>query len=699
MLTWYTAATALVLVTGIRAGPVFAAAPRALPSAATLDLTAYFRAQTTGLARRGLADVLTPDDWWAQRERRRRELFEMLGLWPLPERTDLRAVVTGRIEQEDFTVEKLHFQSLPGLYVTGNLYLPRGLTAPAPAVLYVCGHSPVKRNGVSYGNKVAYQHHGIWLARHGYVCLVLDTLQLGEIEGVHHGTYREGWWWWNARGYTPAGVEVWNSIRALDYLCARPEVDRERLGMTGRSGGGAYTWFTAALDERVKVAAPVAGMTDLQNHVVDGCVEGHCDCMYFVNTYRWDFPLVAALVAPRPLLIVNTDADPIFPLDGVLRLHARVRHLYERLGASTNLGLVIGPGPHLDTQDLQVPVLRWFNRHLRGEDPLIVAAAEKRFAPEQLQVFVTLPADALNPRVHEVFVPRAVPAPPENPAAWDTLRADWAARLRALCFSGWPEEPEPLALAELAQADAGGYRAWLLEFDSQAHVRLPLFVFTAAKTPAPRRLRLVVLDEADWEELAGDLAREFPQLVEKVVPAVGRHADAPAFAPPRWRRELATAPGDVWAALAPRGVGPTAWDGDARKQVHIRRRFMLLGQTLDGMRVWDVVRAAAALRTRPEWGALPLALEGRRAMSGVALYAGLFVPGLDALELVALPASHLQGPDLLNVLRVLDMPQTLAWVAERARVHLRESDPAVAAFARETGRRQRWPPDRVTFEP
>jgi cephalosporin-C deacetylase-like acetyl esterase len=111
---------------------------------------------------------------------------------------------------------------------------------------------------------------------------------MGEIEGIHHGTYRYGMWWWNARGYSSAAVEAWNCIRALDYLETRPEVDANRFGVTGRSGGGAYSWWVAALDERIKVAVPVAGITSLQNHVVDGCVEGHCDCMYQVNTYRWD---------------------------------------------------------------------------------------------------------------------------------------------------------------------------------------------------------------------------------------------------------------------------------------------------------------------------------------------------------------------------------------------------------------------------
>ena len=153
-------------------------------------------------------------------------------------------------------------------------------------------------------------------------------------------------WWWNSRGYTPAGVEAWNGIRAIDLLESLDFVDKYRIGVTGRSGGGAYSWWIATLDERVKAAAPVAGITDLQNHVVDGVVEGHCDCMFQVNTYRWDFAQVAALVAPRPLLILNTDRDGIFPIDGVTRLHAKVARIYELHGKPQNLGLAITPGGH-----------------------------------------------------------------------------------------------------------------------------------------------------------------------------------------------------------------------------------------------------------------------------------------------------------------------------------------------------------------
>ncbi|HUY93405.1 MAG TPA: alpha/beta hydrolase family protein, partial [Pirellulales bacterium] len=212
-------------------------------------LAEYFRAETAKLADRCLANIRSLEDWTSKRDEYRRQLAEMLGLDPMPVRTDLKAVVTGKLKNEFFTVEKVQFQSRPHLYVTGDLYLPKNAEKPAPAVLYVCGHGQVKKNGVSYGNKTSYQHHGEWLARNGFVCLTIDTIQLGEIEGLHHGTYREGMWWWNSRGYTPAGVEAWNGIRALDYLQSRPEVDGEKLGVAGRSGGGAYSWWIAALDE------------------------------------------------------------------------------------------------------------------------------------------------------------------------------------------------------------------------------------------------------------------------------------------------------------------------------------------------------------------------------------------------------------------------------------------------------------------
>lgn len=651
---------------------------------------AYFRAETATLRDNCLADIKTLQDWESKRPAYRRQLFEMLGLDPLPEKTDLQVVVTGRVEHDEFTVENIHFQSRPGLYVTGNLYIPKGLDEPAPAILYVCGHGRIKKGDISYGNKARYQHHPAWFARHGYVCFIIDTLQLGEIEGIHHGTYRYKMWWWNCRGYTPAGVEAWNCIRALDYLQTRSEVDPEKIGITGRSGGGAYSWWTAALDDRIKAAVPVAGITDLQNHVVDGCVEGHCDCMYLVNTYRWDYPLVAALVAPRPLLISNSDKDNIFPLDGVIRVHDKVRRIYRLYNAEKNLGLNITEGPHRDTQELRVHAFVWFNRYLMGENPLIDKPAVPFFKPEQLRVFSELPADQINTEIHESFVPAAPRlSVPQSHEEWTEQTRAWMKALREKSFRAWPEAATGRERATNAKrmfsVHRHGIRFSAFEFISQPHVNLRLYLVARSGLDRPDSVLLNTLDEQQWAEWLAAMRVGFAdELGDQSLP------DPNQEKLDELQKQLSKA-NEIMAYFAPRGIGPTAWSNDERKQTQIRRRFMLLGQTLDGMRVWDVRRAIQTLRSIESTISAPIVLRGKGQMAGIALYASLFEPDIAGLELRDLPRSHRDGPILLNVLRYLDMPQAVAMAAERSELRIHQEDDTDWSFPQALARTLGWP--------
>jgi dienelactone hydrolase len=616
-------------------------------------LADYFRDEAAVIAKRCLADIRSLEDWQARRGEYRRQLQEMLGLWPMPERTDLKPVITGRLEQDDFTVEKLYFEASPKLYVTANLYLPKKQEGPVPAILYACGHSRAIANGVSCGNKTGYQRHGAWFARNGYVCLVIDTVELGEIRGRHHGTHSDGRWWWNSRGYTPAGVEAWFGIRALDYLCSRPEVDKERIGMTGRSGGGSYTWTVAALDDRVKVAAPVAGITDLRNQVVDGCIEGHCDCMFFVNTYRWDFPQLAALIAPRPLLIGNSDKDAIFPLDGVVRLYTRVRRIYQFYGKDNQLGLLITEGPHADTQDLQVPVFRWFNRFLKGQEPLIEMAARAFFAPEQLRVFSKLPEDEANTKIDELFVQKATSLkPPTTPAESKKREADYLSALREKAFAGWPADQRPVKPELCGHSKEGGVGLQTYGFASQPNVDLRLFVAQDSRVKKPEKVLLTVLDTESW---TNSRARYL---------WLGSGSDEAVTA---LRQEMQTGKLAL-ACFAPRGVEPSAWPHILKKSNETRRRYMLLGQTLDSMRVWDIRCAAQAIKTLPEFKKTPLYVRANRQMAVNTAYAALFEPEIVKLELACVPASQAEGPDYLNVLKVWDLTQLWEVLGERAEV-------------------------------
>ncbi len=686
----------IVFVLLICCGSVLAANRSVIgTSKADKQLAEYFHDQTMRLSEKYLNNIKDLNDWKKKRLRYRKQLFEMLGLEPLPEKTDLKVVITGKAEHEEFTVENIHFQSMPGLYVTANLYIPKDIEKPVPAILYVCGHGPTKKDNISYGNKVSYQRHAAWFARHGYVCLIIDSLQMGEIEGIHHGTYRYDMWWWNSRGYSSAAVEAWNCIRALDYLQSRKEVDKDRLGVTGRSGGGAYSWWISALDDRIKAAVPVAGITDLQNHVVDGCVEGHCDCMYIVNTYRWDYPLVAALVAPRPLLISNSDKDTIFPLDGVIRVHKKVREIYILYGAEDKLGLQITEGPHRDTQELRIHAFVWFNRFLKGENPLIDRPAVPFFEPEQLKVFDELPADQINTKIQETFVPMAAePKVPKSAAKWAKQRKAWMKALEKKAFRGWPKPADagPLDIQRAFSAKNGDIHLVSYDFTSQPNVRLRLYLSHKAGLNKIESIFLNVLDEKGWIKWLAGMRVGFENMLgDERLP----EPDKNAF---RSMREIIINSNLVMAYVAPRGIGHDAWNNDERKQVQIRRRFMLLGQTADGMRVWDVKRAIQALRAIHSVAEIPVNLNAEDKMAGIALYASLFEPDITNIELVNLPITQLDGPTFLNVMRYLHMPQAVAMAAERGQIRLIQDRDLGWQFPQAVAERLDWPDDRFQIE-
>ena len=626
-------------------------------------LDSYFAHETSKVTARCLSEVKTLGDWQARRDEYRNQLREMLGLSPWPKRMPLQPVVTGSHTRDEVIVENLHFQSLPHLYVTANLYRPEHQEGPLPAVLYVCGHGPMKIDGVSYGNKTTYQHHGAWFARNGYVCLTIDTIQMGEIEGLHHGTYREGMWWWHNRGYTPAGVEAWNGIRALDYLQSRPEVDGERLGMTGRSGGGIYTWWVAALDERVKAAVPVAGITSMKNHVVDGCIEGHCDCMFMVNTYGWDFPTLAALIAPRPLLISNTDKDGIFPLDGVVDVYFKTRRIYELYDAVGHIGLNICEGPHKDTQELRVNAFHWLNRFLKDDTELIEETATKRFAPEELKVFSELPADEIVTTIQETFVPQQETEWPQSQVELDQLELDVVQRLKETALRNLPADDSSKAANQARNSSwsSDSNVLEMIEFQSDTVYSLPIFVLHRQDLPLEdiESLRVTICDEAEWTRVSNQLASAFPDcsyVTQNENPAETTNANESSLI-----KDMET---DAVAFLLPRGIGPTAWSGDARKQTHIKRRFALLGQTLDAVRIHDVIRGVESLKTRIGEES-HFVLEGDRAAADWAMFAALMGPEVSELQLMEFHCDFRDGPQLLQVSQFVTKPMALLLAANR----------------------------------
>ncbi|HET7559629.1 MAG TPA: prolyl oligopeptidase family serine peptidase, partial [Limnochordia bacterium] len=325
-----------------------------------MHIREYLVRAAEAMTQRALVELPSPAEWARQLPAKRAQFHEMLGIdrWMAAERTPLNVQVTGTLQREGFRIELLHYESLPGLYVAANLYVPDGLKGRAPGLVYVCGHS--------LDQKVNYQDHARRFAQLGFVVLIVDTIELGEVRGNHHGTHRYGWFNWISRGYTPAGVEVWNAMRGFDLLAARDDVDAERLGITGTSGGGAITWWTAVADERVKVAAPSCGTATTASHVRERTVDGHCDCMFPANLYGWSLLEMSALVAPRPLLIASAGLDGIFTIAAIEEFYARLKGLYRHLGRPDDINLVTFAGPHSYHEATRTGIVSWFVRHLQG---------------------------------------------------------------------------------------------------------------------------------------------------------------------------------------------------------------------------------------------------------------------------------------------------------------------------------------------
>lgn len=717
-------------------------------------LASYFEQQVSALEGQLEREIKTKEDWLAKKDEYRRQLREMLGLDPFPPRTDLKVTKTGEFKHEDVIVENLHYQSMPGLYVTANLYRPKTVAKPLPTVLYVCGHANKMKDGISYGNKAGYEHHGVWYAKHGFVCLVIDTVQLGEIRGEHHGTYSKGRFWWWSRGYTPAGAEAWAGIRALDYLETRPEVDPKRFGVAGRSGGGAYSWWVAALDERIACAAPTAGITTLRNHIVDGCVEGHCDCMFMVNTYRWDYDKVAALVAPRPLCIVNTDKDSIFPIDGVFKIYQSARRIYKLLDAEKNIGLQVAEGPHADTQPLNTGEFHWMMRFLQGADLMSTIdspAIKGGIAMEKLRVFpvstgsvtgktdaaptpdaLGWPADQTNTRIDESFVPMAERAKaPQSGEEWAKQRGAWKRFLMDKTFAPSAAKESTAKVSVSKSANADGVRLERLTFQTNEYFSCELWLAWQPSVEK-RDLDLValnVLDEQGWQKFASTYAHKFPKLFPEGTKAA---PDDQAF-----EQEKKMFANFKWgmAYVCPRGIGPTAWDGrstdfsvrdpskggeaakkdDTNKKavaaaekarVQRLRRFYLLGQTLEGQQVWDTRCAIRALRSIEGLQDTKLWLQASRTQAANALMASLFEDKITRLDLHELPhslmprgdgkSSPVTGtePAYLNMLKYLDLPQAVAMAAERTRVVIYDNDKAAWAYPQLVSDKLGWGKDK-----
>ncbi len=372
---------------------------------AAIALTASLVLTSSPLARqaafRTLDDKYSPPrftdavEWKKRAAYLREHILTSAGLLPMPERAPLAPEIFGKVVKNDYTVEKVYFQSLPGFLVTGNLYRPIG-QGPFPAVLAPHGHWAYGRLENTALNSVPGR--AINLARQGFVVFTYDMIGYDDSRQLPHtfGGKRETLW-----GMSLAGLQLWNSIRGLDFLQSLPDVQKDALAVTGESGGGTQTFLLAAVDDRVKVAVPV-NMISL--HMQGGCL---CEN---APTLRLDTNNVeiAATIAPRPLLMISATGD--WTANTLEAEYPAVRAVYSLLDAPDHVSAVRFQAEHNYNKESREAMYAWLARWMKGA-PADVQVRERSFTADS-------PADLL------VFHQRALP--PEALSA-ERLTDNWIA--------------------------------------------------------------------------------------------------------------------------------------------------------------------------------------------------------------------------------------------------------------------------------
>lgn len=290
-----------------------------------------------------------------RREALRFNLRMAAGLYPWPQKTPLHTRYEDVGTFDGFSVKKIMFETVPGFWSTGNLYLPHPMKPKMPAIFNVIGHWEEQRltrdDTADYPNQLAN------FARMGFVCLVTDMIGMVDSRQITHnygGTDKE---LWLSGG---VGIQLWNNIRALDLLCSLPYVDAENIGMTGASGGGSQTLFLSLLDDRIKAAAPI--------NMISLSMQGGCSCENAPGLRReTDNTEMCAMLAPRPLFLAGSTGDwtrwlESDELPGVLEA-------YQQYAAEDMVEHFYQDAEHQYNDKTRHQVYSFFARHLMGCDP------------------------------------------------------------------------------------------------------------------------------------------------------------------------------------------------------------------------------------------------------------------------------------------------------------------------------------------
>jgi len=575
-----------------------------------------------------LEAIRSEADFREWQETNRNKFLALIGGLPA-EHAPLNARVVGEVAREGYVIRKIIFESLPEYYVTANLYVPTAGQGPFAAVLAPCGHSA---NGKAYD---VYQHLFIGLVKRGYVVLTYDPMGQGERfqywDFIHHQKFLEG----PDNQHAMAGLQgmllgqnlaryfIWDGIRGLDYLSSLPEVDAQRLGVTGNSGGGTLTTYISMLDPRVKAAAIVTYLTSIPQKIQARALDAEADPEQDIPgllAEGLDHTEFVGMIAPRPVMIGAATRD-FFPIEGTHETFAELQGLYRKLGAAEKIALVEFDHRHMYSRPLREAAYAWFDRWLKGienhapEPPIVTEKDETLQCTATGQVMTSLGGK----RVYDfnrAEAERRLDNLDQRRSGAD-FRAGLAGRIRGrLALPG----DAPSGKAEkLGEAEAGDLLIEKWRVESEPGIELPVRVIKARGRPG--RLPAVVylrdrLGEADSAALFESLARQ-----GKLVAV----ADVRGF-------------GETWAPRTVREVGADYFQPRDGRDADFAYAANFLGRPLLGMRVWDALNVVQYVRSRPDVD--HVALAGRGIAGLVALLACAVDSKLTGAAVEGIPVSY-----------------------------------------------------------
>jgi len=331
--------------------------------------------------------VFTTREAWLERAAfLRKQILASAGLLPMPEKLPLNAQVFDKLDRQGYSVEKVLLETMPGFYLGGNLYRPLGRQGPFPGVVSPHGHWAYGR--LENTALVSVPGRAISLARQGYVVFTYDMIGQNDTNQIPHHWSEARYDLWNIG---PMGIQLWDSIRATDFVSSLPDVDPARVIATGASGGGTQTFFLMAVDDRIKAAAPV-------NMISATAQGGVCENAANLRAGWPDFSnmVVGALMAPRPLILISNGGD--WTVETPKEVYPAIQSIYRLFGAEKNVTNVHFPDfVHNYNQQSREAVYQFFNAHILNKpEPVKEEAFRVDFPQELLALFGrTRPANAV----------------------------------------------------------------------------------------------------------------------------------------------------------------------------------------------------------------------------------------------------------------------------------------------------------------